>query len=102
MFSNHKSSFQITNQVQNQFVFKSRTPNSLVTDPSVLIDESCHYCFKLDSGVWNECCLKYEQMISGKEMHSLITLWLVSRRPTLKNRVWGISIQESLVPPECW
>ena len=34
MFSNHKSSFQITNQVQNQFVFKSRTPNSLVTDPS--------------------------------------------------------------------
>ena len=33
MFSNHKSSFQVTNQVQNQFVFKSRTPNSLVTDP---------------------------------------------------------------------
>ena len=31
----HKLSFQITNQMQNQFVFKSRTPNSLVTDPSV-------------------------------------------------------------------
>ena len=26
--------------------------------------------------VWNECCLKYEQRISGKKMHSLITLWL--------------------------
>ena len=35
-FSNHKSSFQITNQVQNQFVFKSRTLNLLVTDPSTL------------------------------------------------------------------
>ena len=33
-FSNHKSSFQITNQVQNQFVFKSHMSNCLlVMDP---------------------------------------------------------------------
>ena len=28
--------------------------------------------------VWNECCLKYKQRISGKEMHSLITLAMAS------------------------
>ena len=32
-FSNCKSSFQIANQVQNQFDFKSHMPNLFVTDP---------------------------------------------------------------------
>ena len=50
--SNHKSSFQITNQVQNQFVFKSHMPNPHVTDPSV-------------PGVVNKC-----QEVLGYPMHT--------------------------------
>ena len=36
---------KITNQVQNLFVFKSRTPNSLVTDPSIscVVTGLCQY-----------------------------------------------------------
>ena len=53
-FSNCKSSLQITNQVQNQFVFKSRTPNSLVTDPSVLDASSTSmvYRWHIESRHW--------------------------------------------------
>ena len=52
-FSNHKSSFQITNQVQNHFSFKSHMPNSLVTDPSRRsLVRKCTYLLHLWLALW--------------------------------------------------